>query len=577
MSQPIVSGSEQVRRKRVKPEDKIIEEIIKLQKYLMKEHKRATLFSYLSNYGLMQFGSDNVVEKFGSVSEDLLPAFNQDDEQLKDGTQLQDDKETEQEMLIEARASLLPSKLPSLVHLLRYEELWQWISREVLKEHWQKGGKSKHVKYGYPEFEPSFWLGDLWEWESVVKHPKDLTKASYTGPGNMTDFLKKVVANKLAMLGINPDMWVSDKFTEEEKQRRERTRKKSTPSILEAAIVDGAGDTDESTGMDDEEADANDAMNETFAAEENLYSLGTPNVSNIIGSGANISNLSGIGAGQATSSVNDGITRRCSERQAAKRARLQSLPSLSEEHIPSLISPMSSDDELPSLTAAPSGPDAGASPSNAPQQFVPRRKPLPTGNSGTSNFYSPLNVDVGENLHSKDDFIEMRIPDNLVTEFELFSRDNTEHRIETGGILGGVHEGDHFRVTHLIIPEQTGRSDKWEVQDVRQITNYFTYNELIMLGLIHTHPGFSSFLSSVDLHALWDYARENKNLISIVLAPEEDTAPAFCLTNVGLEKLRKCKDKGFHRHKNDRSYYMIANHAIVDQTSIIVQDFRIDR
>ena len=105
MSQPNVSGSEQVRRKRVKPEDKVIEEIIKLQKYLMKEHKRATLFSYLSKYGLMQFGSDNVVEQFGRVSEDLLPAFDQDDDELIDGTQMQDDNGTEHEMLIEARAS----------------------------------------------------------------------------------------------------------------------------------------------------------------------------------------------------------------------------------------------------------------------------------------------------------------------------------------------------------------------------------------------------------------------------------------------------------------------------------------
>ena len=76
-----------------------------------------------------------------------------------------------------------------------------------------------------------------------------------------------------------------------------------------------------------------------------------------------------------------------------------------------------------------------------------------------------------------------------------------------------------------------------------------------MLGLIHTHPAMSSFLSisSVDFNALWDYARNNKSLISIVLAPEEKTAPAFCLTNVGLEKLKKCKDKDFHRHQNDQT------------------------
>ena len=35
----------------------------------------------------------------------------------------------------------------------------------------------------------------------------------------------------------------------------------------------------------------------------------------------------------------------------------------------------------------------------------------------------------------------------------------------------------------------------------------------------------TSFLSSVDLLALYDYARANKSLISIVLAPEKKTSP----------------------------------------------------
>ena len=81
----------------------------------------------------------------------------------------------------------------------------------------------------------------------------------------------------------------------------------------------------------------------------------------------------------------------------------------------------------------------------------------------------------------------------------------------------------------------------WEVQDERQITNYVVYHDMIMLGLIHTHPQMTSFLSSVDLHALWDYAKDNQSLVSIVLAPEKKTPPAYCLTKLGLslENARK--------------------------------------
>ena len=92
--------------------------------------------------------------------------------------------------------------------------------------------------------------------------------------------------------------------------------------------------------------------------------------------------------------------------------------------------------------------------------------------------------------------------------------------------IAGIHHDDHYQVTHLLIPEQTSASDRWEVQDERQITNFFVYHpELLMLGLIHTHPKMTSFLSSVDLHALYDYARANKSLIYIVLAPEKKTSP----------------------------------------------------
>ena len=88
-----------------------------------------------------------------------------------------------------------------------------------------------------------------------------------------------------------------------------------------------------------------------------------------------------------------------------------------------------------------------------------------------------------------------------------------------------------------------------------------------MLGLIHTHPKMSAFLSSVDFHALWDYAKDNQSLISIVLAPEKKTSPAFCLTNIGLEEIGRCKKRGFHKHRrDDRRLYEEAKHVVDDQT-----------
>ena len=83
-----------------------------------------------------------------------------------------------------------------------------------------------------------------------------------------------------------------------------------------------------------------------------------------------------------------------------------------------------------------------------------------------------------------------------------------------------------------------------------------------MLGLIHTHPKWDSFLSSVDIHALWDYAKDNPSLISIVLAPKKNTAPAYCLTSLGFREISQCKEKGFHKHRiDDKKLYHEAEHV----------------
>ena len=186
MSQP----SSRQRKPKVKTEDEIVSQIIRLQKSLANDHKSASLFTYSSKFGQLEFGSDNAVKKFQSEYRkdgDWPKAFTDDDEELISG-----DQNVDLDDLSNARASILPRKRPASVGLMNYTELWKWISEEILKEYWARGGKSKCVKYGRADFEPSFWLPEIWGWENVDKHPRDLSKNSFTGPGNMTEFLKKL-------------------------------------------------------------------------------------------------------------------------------------------------------------------------------------------------------------------------------------------------------------------------------------------------------------------------------------------------------------------------------------------------
>ena len=77
----------------------------------------------------------------------------------------------------------------------------------------------------------------------------------------------------------------------------------------------------------------------------------------------------------------------------------------------------------------------------------------------------------------------------LVDRFLEISAQNSANKIETGGLLAGVvDESVRFKVTTLVIPKQNGRSDYWEAIDEANIQSYFSQNELLLLGVIHTHP-----------------------------------------------------------------------------------------
>ena len=429
------------------------------------------------------------------------------------------------------------------------------------------------------------------------KHWKNLPKSAYPGDDNMTEFLKKVAKNRLLGFGINHKEWVSKDFKDATRKRRERNRKKSTPSDIERLEEETAEeeDHDDEQTPDDEQEQRrpNDLLDETFLQEDNLYQnedafhpeQEATNISNISqlldNNGINLDNISGLNVNPcfATSTLqgNSNQPRRMSQRQPKKRAKIRDqLSSVTESSSSeSLPRPSSVPRPVSPVSKAGSPPPP---PPPGPSHFVPRRKPI-ENNAGCSNFRSRLNVNVGQNI-SQDEYTDMHIPSNLVSEFEKLSRANTERGLETGGIIAGQQLDGYYQVTHLIIPEQTARSDYWEVQDERQITNHFVYNpDMIMLGLIHTHPNMTSFLSSVDIHALWDYARHNPSLVSIVLAPEKGTSPAFCLTSLGLTEVGKCKQNGFHKHKkNDKRLYREADHTLDDQTlDTIVVDLRMQR
>ena len=153
--------------------------------------------------------------------------------------------------------------------------------------------------------------------------------------------------------------------------------------------------------------------------------------------------------------------------------------------------------------------------------------------------------------------LPISVSPDLIANFLELSSENSANKIETGGLLGGVVEDSvRFKVTTLIIPKQNGRSDYWEALDEPEIQSLFSSRGLLLLGLgcIHTHPPpWSSFLSSIDLHQLFDFQKDNPSAVSIVVAPAHMPthlpAYGYTLTDLGLTVLADCRKTGVHQHR----------------------------
>jgi hypothetical protein len=116
------------------------------------------------------------------------------------------------------------------------------------------------VNYGNPEFLASFWPNDIWAWEDIRKNPKNMKSSDFPGEGNMTEFLKGVVRNRLEELDIDPLDYVTDDFSEKMKNDRQKKRGKAMPTI----IVE-ASNANRTEGSEDEDA-GDEATPHTYGA-----------------------------------------------------------------------------------------------------------------------------------------------------------------------------------------------------------------------------------------------------------------------------------------------------------------------
>lgn len=171
----------------------------------------------------------------------------------------------------------------------------------------------------------------------------------------------------------------------------------------------------------------------------------------------------------------------------------------------------------------------------------------------------------------------MRLPAGLSDQFLRLAGANTARNVETCGILAGKLTQGEFRVTHVLVPSQTGSSDQCSTTDEGEedACMYHVDHDLVTLGWIHTHPSQMCFFSSVDLHTQCGYQSMLEESIGIVLSPNsEPSVGVFRLTTPqGLKEVQNCKEKGFHpaHQRNGPSagngVYMECSHVHLDESA----------
>ncbi|CAG4991729.1 unnamed protein product [Parnassius apollo] len=162
----------------------------------------------------------------------------------------------------------------------------------------------------------------------------------------------------------------------------------------------------------------------------------------------------------------------------------------------------------------------------------------------------------------------VHVPAALLARFQALAAGHTARNLELCGVLAGVLERDRLKITHVIVPKQTGTADSCSTNNEEEIFHYQDQHNLITLGWIHTHPTQTAFLSSVDLHTQCSYQLMMPEAIAIVCAPKYNEIGYFALTpEYGMQFISNCRQSGFHPHPNDPPLFYNATHIELDKTA----------
>ena len=112
---------------------------------------------------------------------------------------------------------------------------------------------------------------------------------------------------------------------------------------------------------------------------------------------------------------------------------------------------------------------------------------------------------------------------DLIAELNYAAASNTQLGVER--LCGNLQE---MKVSTLLFPEQIGHETFYTLgEGALENFQYLEENELTISGSIHSHPSFSAFLSSVDLHMAAQIQKDVRQSLAIVGSSRDGTNPIY--------------------------------------------------
>jgi len=169
----------------------------------------------------------------------------------------------------------------------------------------------------------------------------------------------------------------------------------------------------------------------------------------------------------------------------------------------------------------------------------------------------------------------LTIPADLTDRFLSIARANSDRGVETLGTLGGSLSNNRLIITHLLIPKQVGKSDSCTMEGLEDVWDVHDKENIVFLGWIHTHPAYSVFLSSVDMHNQYEWQHMLPEAVATVCSIKDNEVGHLRLSDCGMVDIGDCALTNFHPHRQEPPLWEVAQHVTTDSSlRVTVRDLR---